>query len=562
MIFAQLVNDPGYQQGGGFKYGKNKKEAAEERKRLFRIIEELVLWENTTNERVLEEARAEIRRSWREVCELNRDHPEAAELFNPEKMPGLHDPFAGGGSIPLEAQRLGLEAFASDLNPVAVLINKAMIEIPPKFAGVRPVEPLPPGESASDPRLRGEWPGATGLAEDVRRYGAWMRQEAQKRIGHLYPPVEITTEMARDRPDLSPYVGKKLTVIAWLWARTVKSPNPAFAHVNVPLATSYWLSNKAGKEAYVEPVIEGDTYRFIVKVGTPIDPEITKRGTSAGKWNAFRCLISNAPVTYDYIRGEGLEGHLGTRLMAVIAEGVRGRVYISPTPAMEESARKAVTGWSPELEINYHPRDIKTQNYGLTKYGDLFTQRQLTALNTFTDLAIEARERAFKDALSAGMADDGCGLTNGGIGASAYAEAIGVYLAFTIDRLVDYGSSLATWKASGQQVMQTFKRQAIPMTWDFPESNLLADSAICWINANKYTVDNLNDTARLSLGASGIAEQLDAQTQHLSFLKFVSTDPPYYDNIGYADLSDFFYVWLRRTLRPIFPSLFATLVGA
>jgi adenine-specific DNA methylase len=206
VIFAQLVNDPGYQQGGGFKYGKNKKDAAIERKRLFKIIEDLVLWENTTNEEVLERARAEIRRSWREVCELNKDHPQAAELFNPDKLPALHDPFAGGGAIPLEAQRLGLEAYASDLNPVAVLINKAMIEIPPKFAGRPPVSLL---QSRQARRRRAgfgrEWPGATGLAEDVRYYGAWMREEAQKRIGHLYPPVEITAEMAKERPDLKLY---------------------------------------------------------------------------------------------------------------------------------------------------------------------------------------------------------------------------------------------------------------------------------------------------------------------------------------------------------------------
>ena len=255
VIFAQMVNDPGYQQGGGFKYGKNKKEAAIERKRLFKIIEDLVLWENTTNEEVLERARAEIRRSWREVCELNNDHPQAKELFNPDKLPALHDPFAGGGAIPLEAQRLGLEAYASDLNPVAVLINKAMIEIPPKFAGMPPVRPKEGKSKASY-----EWKGATGLSEDVRYYGAWMREEAQKRIGHLYPPVEITAEMAKERPDLKPLVGQKLTVIAWLWARTVKSPNPAFSHVNVPLASSFILSNKDGKDTYVQPIVDGEDH--------------------------------------------------------------------------------------------------------------------------------------------------------------------------------------------------------------------------------------------------------------------------------------------------------------
>ena len=250
-----MVNHPGYQQGGGFRYGVNKEKARLEQERLFKIIEDLVQWENTNNEEVLERARAEIRRSWREVCELNKGHPQAAELFNPEKLPAFHDPFAGGGALPLEAQRLGLESYASDLNPVAVTINKAMIEIPPRFAGREPIGPLPVSEKQAS--LHEDWSGAKGLAEDVRRYGAWMRAEAEKRIGHLYPKIEITPEIVAERPDLKPLLGQKLTVIAWLWARTVKSPNPAFSHVSVPLASTFILSSKAGKESYVQPVVEG-----------------------------------------------------------------------------------------------------------------------------------------------------------------------------------------------------------------------------------------------------------------------------------------------------------------
>ncbi len=340
VIFAQLVNDPGYQQGGGFKYGKNKKEAAIERKRLFKIIEDLVLWENTTNEVVLERARAEIRRSWREVCELNKDHPQAAELFNPDKLPALHDPFAGGGAIPLEAQRLGLEAYASDLNPVAVLINKAMIEIPPKFAGRPPVSLLQSRQGAKKKELDldREWPGATGLAEDVRYYGAWMREEAQKRIGHLYPPVEITAEMAKERPDLKPLVGEKLTVIAWLWARTVKSPNPAFSHVDVPLASTFILSSKEGRKAYVQPTVAGET-----NTGSPFGWARrhlqAERGTKAdGRGANFRCLVSDTPIDGNYIKAEGKAGRMGARLLGVVAEGPTGRVYLSPTPETEEVA--------------------------------------------------------------------------------------------------------------------------------------------------------------------------------------------------------------------------------
>lgn len=323
VIFAQMVNDPGFQTGGGFRYGMNKVEAAKERQRLFRIMEKLVLWENTTNEDVLEEARAEIRRSWREVCDLNKDHPQAAELFNPGQLPAFHDPFAGGGALPLEAQRLGLTAYASDLNPVAVTINKAMIEIPPKFAGREPVGPLPKGEKKMVGRT---WPGATGLAEDVRRYGAWMRAEAEKRIGHLYPPVEITEAMAQDRPDLEPLIGHKLTVIAWIWARTVKSPNPAFNHVHVPLASTFVLSSKAGKEAYVQPVVEGDQYRFEVKMGEW--PEGVKEGTKLSRGANFRCLMSGIPIEPSYIKAEGIAERIGARLMAIVAEGSRSRIYL------------------------------------------------------------------------------------------------------------------------------------------------------------------------------------------------------------------------------------------
>lgn len=236
VIFAQMVNDPGYERHLG--RGVNKEKATAERERLFKIIEDLVLWENTNNEEVLERARAEIWKSWRETCELNKNHPQSSELFNPEKLPGFHDPFAGGGALPLEAQRLGMESYASDLNPVAVTINKAMIEIPPKFVGCAPVGPEIDADKGSKKRATRDafedWLGAKGLAEDVRRYGAWMREEAQKRIGHLYPQIEVTAETVAERPDLKPYLGEKLTVITWLWVRTVKSPNPVYGHAEVP----------------------------------------------------------------------------------------------------------------------------------------------------------------------------------------------------------------------------------------------------------------------------------------------------------------------------------------
>ena len=342
-----------------------------ERERLFEVIRQLVLWENTTNETVLRQARDEIWQSWRYTCAANAGHPRARELFDRHKLPAFHDPFAGGGSIPLEAQRLGLESYASDLNPVAVLINKAMIEIPPKFAGKPPVNP----ESRRDHQLfQKEWKGAQGLAEDVRYYGRWMRDEAEKRIGHLYPEIEITAEMARERKDLKPYVGQKLSVIAWLWARTVKSPNPAFSHVDVPLASTFMLSTKPGKEAYVEPVIEGDGYRFTVKVGKPKEPEAARNGTKLSRGANFKCLMSGTPMAGDYIKAEGKAECMGARLMAIVAEGERGRVYLAPTKEHELAVREAMPEWRPELTISGSTQYLGVKPYGMDRFDQLFTR--------------------------------------------------------------------------------------------------------------------------------------------------------------------------------------------
>lgn len=554
IIFAQLVNDPGYQQGGGFKYGKNKKEAAEERKRLFNIIEELVKWEDPNNDDVFKRAHAEIHRSWREVCEINKNHPHAAELFNPEKIPALHDPFAGGGAIPLEAQRLGLEAYASDLNPVAVLINKAMIEIPPKFSGKPPVRPL-------DGKSKGtyEWKGATGLAEDVRHYGAWMREEAQRRIGHLYPQVIVSAEMAKERPDLKDYIGKKLTVIAWIWARTVKSPNPAFSHIDVPLASTFILSSKEGKEAYVQPIVEGGLYHFRVKLGKP--PLEAGNGTkAAGRGANFRCIISDAVISADYIRNEAQNGRMNQRLMGIVAEGVRRRFYLPPSKEIETIAFDAKPTWAPEIEFMKQALGFRVGNYGLTKWSDLFTPRQLVSLITFYDLLSDVRERIINDSLNAGFSDDSKGLNAGGAKATAYAEAVSLYLAFAIDKMTDLGNSLVRWEPIAQCPRQLFGRQAIPMVWDFAEANPLSSSSGSW----DVFVDGLSKAItkvfrQTTADFHGFATQAAAQTQTISQNKFVSTDPPYYDNIGYADLSDFFYVWLRRSLRPVYPDLLATI---
>jgi putative DNA methylase len=554
VIFAQLVNDPGYQQGGGFKYGLKKAEAAIERKRLFKIIEDLVLWENTTNEEVLNRARAEIRRSWYEVCELNKDHPQAAELFNPDKLPAFHDPFAGGGSIPLEAQRLGLESYASDLNPVAVLINKAIIEIPPKFVGRIPVGQLSHEDPVTGLDLPQVWPGATGLAEDVRRYGAWMRAEAQKRIGHLYPPVEITAEMTKERPDLKPLIGQKLAVIAWLWARTVKSPNPAFSHVDVPLAFSFVLSSKKSNEAYVQPVVEGDRYHFTVKMGTP--PPGAENGTKLAR-GSFGCILSGTPMDYAYIDGEANAHRMGDKLMAVVAEGPRRRVYLSPTEEMEAIARVASPAWKPETPCRgTFASNAQGRIYGFKVFADYFTPRQLVAMTTTCDLVVEARDKIRKDALAAGIGDDGCGFDVGGTGATAYAEAVSTYLAFAVDRLAMTNNSLVRWNGVGEKAQHCFGQQGLAMLWGFAEPNVLGSATGCIDAAVFYSYDPLTWLPKSGAGQAG---QADAQTLSKSANKIICTDPPYYNNVGHADLSDFFYVWLRKTLRPVFPSLLLTI---
>ena len=540
-----------------------------ERERLFGILEDLVRWENTTNEAVLAPARAEIRQSWRRACADNANHPRAETRFNPDRPPAFHDPFAGGGALPLEAQRLGLEAHASDLNPVAVLINKAMIEIPPKFAARPPVNP----QSRADAELLArEWPGARGLAEDVRYYGRWMREQAEQRIGHLYPKIRVSAEMLAQRPDLKPYRGRELTVIAWLWARTVNSSNPAFADVAVPLASTFMLSTKSGKEAYVEPVIENGVYRFSVKVGQPKDPAAAKAGTSAGKRSAFRCLMSDTPVPYNYIRDEGKAGRMGARLMAIVAEGDRGRVYLAPTAEHEAAAREAKPEWKPDTPLHGKCR-VNVSNYGLDTYGDLFTPRQLTALTTFSDLVGEAMARIRDDAraagfglssaeglgpsLAEGLPDDDTPLRDGGSGAGAYAEAVGVYLGLAVSRASDAWASQVSWRNGVEATRGTFARQALPMIWDFAEANPYSSSCGNWDGAClEWVCKALEALPRLG---SGLGAQSDAATQSISINKLVSTDPPYYDNIGYADLSDFFYVWLRRSLKTVFPDLFATL---
>ncbi len=493
-----------------------------ERKRLFAIIEDLVKWENSTNEEVLERARAEIRRS----C--------GGEL------PPVYDPFSGGGSIPLEAQRLGLPAYGSDLNPVAVMIGKAMIEIPPKF---KDMEPIHPGL-----KERNHYHNAEGLAEDVKYYGEWMREKAQARIGHLYPQVDLPKA----------YGGGKATVIAWIWARTVPSPDPAFSDVQAPLISSFVMSSKKGKEVWIEPIVDrtAKTIGYRIRRGGTKD-ELVKAatGTTAGKRQAFRCIMSGAAMPYDHIRRAGKAGKMGQTLIAIVAEGESGRAYVEPSEEHASTALSAKPDWSPETQLPDNPRDFKTPNYGLTTFGDLFTDRQLVALNTFSDLVHEAREVIEQDALAAGLSSDPTPLRDGGKAAKAYAEAVSVYLAFAVDRIVDSGSTIATW-ATGGFIRSTFGRQAIPMTWDFAECNFFSESTGNFLGAIDWIQKAISEFIPKNTGRES---QSDAQNIVLPAGSMISTDPPYYDNIGYADLSDFFFTWMKPAIRPVYPELFGIL---
>lgn len=551
VIFAQMVDDPSSHP----ELFATEAAQEKERERLFRLIEELVTWENTANEDVLARVREEIWKSWRSTCAANRDDQRAGELFDPVKLPIFRDPFSGSGALPLEAQRLGLEAHASDLNPVAVLISKAVIEIPSRFAGHPPVNP----QSRKQHKMVHErWHDTQGLAEDVRYYGDWMQKEAEKRIGHLYPKVDITADMAHGRPDLKPLVGQKLTVIAWLWARTVKSPDPAFAHVDVPLASTFLLSTKSGKEAYVEPVIGNGGYRFAVKVGKSKHFEAAKSGTKLSRGANFRCLMSGTPIVGDYIKSEGKAGRIGARLMAVVATSERGRLYLEPNAKMENAAGDEGPRWKPDVEFFQQALGFRVGNYGMTKWSDLFTRRQLVALTTFSELVQDVRDRVKADAQIAAVFNDTKSLASGGTGRDAYGDAVATYIALSISKVADYNCALVPWYTKEDRPGHLFSKQAVPMVWDYVELNPLCEVGGTLKASTEIVAGALDGCCKN--GTPGHVAQIDATATVHHPLAIISADPPYYDNVGYADLSDFFYVWLRRSLRSIFPDLFATVV--
>ena len=514
VLWASLVDDPSSHP----ELFPTEEAQAMERQRLHTLLATLVKWENSNNEDILNEARAEIRK------------------YMGEEPLTFLDPFAGGGSIPLEAQRLGLETHAHDLNPVAVMINKAMIEIPPRFAGQASVN----SEARSRIDRDRSWRGVAGLAEDVRYYGEWMKQEACRRIGHLYPKVQIPPAQG----------GGEATVITWKWARTVKCPNPACA-CEMPLARSFVLSKKKGKEAWIEPQFEGGKVTYAVHLGgkSKIEGTVNRQGAV--------CPCCGTAVPFSYIREQGKSGAMSAQMMAVVAEGKNGRIYLSPDLIQEEATAVLRPETYPDGEL-FGKAAVNVPLYGMRGFADLFTPRQLTALTTFSDLVAEAQAKATQDALASGMADDGKGLDEGGCGATAYGQAVGVYLAGAVDRLADFSTSVSHWSISNEKAMNLFSKQAIPMTWDFPETNILGDSVGGFSPIIQYIAKCINKLHTTS--NSGYAIQYDAQSDCNLRNIVISTDPPYYDNISYADLSDFFYIWMRRSLKNTYPRLFRTVL--
>lgn len=517
VLFAQLVDDPS-SHPDKFPTEKDQKR---ERERLFKIIEQLAKWENINNSSVLKTARQEILKS-----------------TGGKPLPIL-DPFCGGGAIPLEAQRLGLKAYASDLNPVAVLINKALIEIPPKFAGLPPVHP--------NAQKSFDWHGAKGLADDVRYYGQWMCNEAERRIGQFFPKAKLSDQ----------YGNSYVNVVAWIWARTVECSNPACKSV-VPLIRSFWLSTKKGKKVWIDPVVDkaNKSIKFIVKngVGTP------NEGTYKNR--AATCLICRSVSNLHYIRSEGQAGRMGSVLIAIVAEGQRKRVYLSPDKKQEKIAFSAKPKWKPKEKVTTPSHDVdRLPMYGMYTWGDAFTKRQLLALTTFCEVLAKAREKVIEEAVTCGFKNDTLSLNDGGDGAKAYADAVTTYLAFAIDKNADWCSTICTWVPSIEGVKQTFARHTIPMTWDFAETNPFSNSTGNFSNHLEWVAKMIEACPYPAL--PGLVSQLDATAtigQGLS-KAIVVTDPPYYDNVGYADLSDFFYVWLRRSLGTIYPELFSTLLS-
>ncbi|MER9528522.1 DUF1156 domain-containing protein [Mesorhizobium sp. M0309] len=543
VLFAQLVDDP-----SGWPDRFPTEEAQEiERRRLHKVIEDMVPWEASNDERILDAARWEIARSV--AWGLSEEPPARGDstailAYLQEKAPPVYDPFSGGGSIPLEAQRLGLRAYGSDLNPVAVLIGKALVEIPPKFAGLPPVNPKSQGEIKRGGRWNGK--GAQGLAEDVRHYGQWMRDEAEKRIGHLYPKAKLAD-------------GSEATVVAWLWARTVRSPDPAAKGAMVPLVSSFLLSTKEGRKAWIETVADSsaqDGWRFEVKTGTLTkDQEANLKKGTIGRSDGGTCILTGTPMPFAYVREQGQTNGLGVRLMAIVAEGARNRMYLSPTIDHARIASEAEPSWKPEGELPNNPRNFNTPIYGLKTFSSLFGKRQLVALSTLSNLTDDVRKKILADARNVSFLAEPKRLSNGSTGVQAYADAVATFLAFALSKLSTRSCALTTWYVDRESTMAAFSRQALQMTWDYAEMNTMLSGSGSFENAIAWEAETIEGLGH-NCGIGEISNLDAAKNNYPMRPVVISSDPPYYDNIAYAELSDFFYIWLRKSLSSVWPDLF------
>ncbi|MBD2075495.1 DUF1156 domain-containing protein [Phormidium sp. FACHB-592] len=557
VLFASLVDDPS---SWPDKFPTEEAQNAE-RQRLFdilgritietnkkgitkQVVRGLVSWDdiNDPNSGVLIAAQREIARSiaWNRGDKPPTE-PEAVRRYLAGNAPPVYDPFAGGGSIPLEAQRLGLEAHASDLNPVAVLINKALIEIPPKFKDMSPVNP-----EARQKLKVNQWKGAQGLAEDVRYYGKWMRDEAEKRIGHLYPKVKLPQE----------YGEGEATVIAWLWTRTAKCPNPACG-CQMPLVRSLNLSTQKGKETRLHPTVVHSQNPPSILFGVEKGKEeiLTNKSNRQG----VTCICCGTPASFEYLRVEGKAGRMSTQMMAIVADIGKGRVYLPADKIQEEIAHTAKPKWQPDELVTTPSHDVdRLPMYGMRSWGDAFTARQLVALTTLNDLVDEVEAKIHRETIIAGVHDSEIPIHKGASNAKVYADAVATYLALAVSRTTNTICSLAIWSQSRDQSVNVFSRQALAMNWDFPEVNPFARAA----GDFGQTTESMSKTiASAPASVAATVLQRDAATEDIPLsCALIATDPPYFDNVGYADLSDFFYVWLRRSLNTLYPSIFGTLL--
>jgi putative DNA methylase len=540
VLFAQLVDDP----DNCVEEFPSAQARQVERDRLHALIERLIIWENSNNETILTEARYEIARSLarargEKLPPPTEMGPQQIIEYLQKHAPLICDPFAGAGSIPLEAQRLGLRIASSDLNPLAVLITKALIEFPPTFAGRKPFNP-------EVNELR-HWKGAQGLAEDIRYYGRWMREQAEAKIGQLYPKVRLQDN-------------KDHTVIAWLWARTVASPDPRARGAHVPIASTFLLSSKVGKEVIAKPSVDRARMTWTFEIDekpSRTHIEAARTGTKVARGANFVCLLTGAAIDEAHVKAEAMAGRMSAALIAIVAEERRGRVYVAPTSLhMKAAAVDELEAAEIDQAMPENPRWFSPPEYGMPNYKDLFTPRQLVALTTFSDLVTEARDKALADARkhwSGHHADDARRLADEGRGPVAYADAIATYLALVVNRMVFYGSSLTRWLSKDNAMGQSMSQQALAMTWDFAEGNPLGQSSSAIHTCTKAISDCVEATYARFPATVGLR---DAQLNAFDHGTVFSTDPPYYDNVGYADLSDFFYVWLRRSLSTVHPNLF------